>query len=162
MTDRPFTLLFVCTGNTCRSPLAEVLARREVEERGLTGRVEVASAGIAAFPGMAASDGSLRVASSHGLDLEDHRSSPLTPDSAAGADLILGMSPGHVSRTREVAPHARVELLGSHALGVEGMEGPSVPDPVGAPDEVYEETYRTLEGLVAKVMDRLEEALVPR
>lgn len=161
MDDRPFSLLFVCTGNTCRSPLAAALARREADRRGLGHRISVRSAGIAAYPGMPASEGSLSVASSHGLDLGSHESSMLTPELAVEADLILGMSPGHVTRTREVAPAARVVLLGSHALGLEGQEGPSVPDPVGAPLEVYEQTYEVLEELVGLVMDRLQEALAP-
>jgi hypothetical protein len=44
---------------------------------------------------------------------------------------------------------------------LEGLEGPSVPDPVGAPLEVYEQTYEVLEELVGLVMDRLQEALAP-
>ncbi|UCC26369.1 MAG: hypothetical protein JSU98_04550 [Gemmatimonadales bacterium] len=161
MDDPSFTLVFVCTGNTCRSPLAEALARREAERRGIGERLRVRSAGIAAYPGMAASEGSRSVAISHGLDLTAHRSSNLTPELARQADLVLGMSPAHVTRTRELAPDARVALLGSHALGLEELAGPSVPDPVGAPLEVYEQTYAALEELVGKVMDRLEEALAP-
>lgn len=162
MAEAPYTLLFVCTGNTCRSPLAEAVARREVEERGWQNRVRVVSAGTGALPGMPASQGSLTVASRHGLALDDHRSSVLTPELAWEADLVLGMSPGHVSRIREVAPGARVELLGSFARGDGDLAGPAVPDPIGAPVEVYEETYQVIEVFVKQVMERLDETLKAR
>lgn len=159
MSERPYTLLFVCTGNTCRSPLAEAVARREAEARGWTDRIRVLSAGTGAFSGMPASEGSTVVASRHGLALEGHRSSLLTPELASVADLVLGMSPGHVLRARELAPEARVELLGSFARGEPGLAGPAVPDPIGAPVEVYEETYQVIRELVGRVMDRLQETL---
>jgi len=111
---------------------------------------------------MPASQGSLTVASRHGLALDDHRSSLLTPELAGEADLILGMSPGHVSRVRELAPGARVELLGSFARGHDEAPGAAVPDPIGAPVEVYEETYQVIEAFVKQVMERLEETLNER
>lgn len=162
MPERRYTLLFVCTGNTCRSPLAEAQARREVEARGWQDRIRVLSAGTGAYPGMPASDGSAAVASRHGLALEGHQSSLLTPELAAEADLILGMSPGHVLRARELAPEGHVELLGSYALGESGLEGPAVPDPIGAPEAVYEETYAVIRELVAGVMDRIQAKLEDR
>lgn len=153
MTERPYTLLFVCSGNTCRSPLAEALARREAERRGIQDHVRVLSAGTGALPGSPASEGSATVASRHGLDLAQHRSSMLTPELAGTADLVLGMSMGHVLRTMALGAEVRVQLLGSYASGSE--EGPDVPDPFGAPVEVYEETYRVIEEMVSRVMDRL-------
>ncbi|MFO0096312.1 MAG: low molecular weight phosphatase family protein, partial [Gemmatimonadaceae bacterium] len=64
-------LLFVCTGNTCRSPLAEVIARRQIAERQLPD-VTVGSAGTSAWPDAPASDGALLVALEHGMDLGEH------------------------------------------------------------------------------------------
>jgi protein-tyrosine-phosphatase len=154
--DSPsFTVLFVCTGNTCRSPLAEVLARKHAAERKLEGRVRILSAGTGAGEGWPASEGSATVASRHGLALSGHRSSPLTPELAMEADLVLGMTPSHVHVALQVAPEARTELLGAFALGREGVDGPPVPDPVGSPLEVYEETYHVLDELVGKSMDRI-------
>lgn len=159
MASPSFTVLFVCTGNTCRSPLAEVLARKHAAERGLDGRVTILSAGTGAGEGWPASEGSATVASSHGLDLSDHRSSVLTPELAERVDLVLGMTPSHVHVALQVAPGSRTELLGAFALGRAGVDGPPVPDPVGSPLAVYEETYHVLDELVGKSMDRIAELI---
>ena len=154
MTDRPYRILFVCTGNTCRSPLAERIARRELERRGRGEEVQVGSAGVAAAPGQTASEGSLTVAREAGLDLHDHRSRLLTREMALEADLILGMSAGHVARVLALGEDARVALLGDFARDTP-LGGPSVPDPFGGPVEVYRETYRVIEALVKESLDRL-------
>ena len=152
---RPFRVLFVCTGNTCRSPTAEALARRFLRERGWD-HVTVESAGTHAFPGAPASGGALRAAARHGIDLSEHRSRPLTPEMVAGADMVLTMSPGHVARVVELGGGGRVAALASFATGPEsGGSGASVPDPFGGSDEVYDETFRLLERLVEAAMGRL-------
>src|SRR5215207_8062517 len=73
-----FRILFVCTGNTCRSPLAEAIARAEIERRGWK-NVEVASAGLSAAEGSPATAEAVAVAGRAGIGLEGHRSRPLSP-----------------------------------------------------------------------------------
>src|SRR6185295_922503 len=90
-------LLFVCTGNTCRSPMAEAIARREAIERGLAD-VEVSSAGTSAWDGAPASDGALLVALERRLDLGNHRAQQLSAELVAEHDLILVMGPHHLER----------------------------------------------------------------
>ena len=157
-----FRLLFVCTGNTCRSPLAAAIARRELAALGWT-RVEVRSAGTSALNGLPASDGSLRAAVRHDLDLSAHRTTLLTADLVAWADLILAMGPGHVGRVVELGGGEKCALLTAFAERTEkeDEEGFGVPDPFGGDDEAYERTYEALEDLVARALMRLEPIVAP-
>jgi protein-tyrosine-phosphatase len=159
--DSPFRLLFVCTGNTCRSPMAEAIARRLLAELGWD-RVEVRSAGVAAFDGSPASGGAVRVTAAHGLNLSDHSATLLTEEETTAADLVLTMSHSHLIRVMELGGGDRAALLTAYARGPEQADTAwSIPDPVGGPDEEYEETFRLLEELVAGVMSRLEPVLTP-
>jgi protein-tyrosine phosphatase len=156
-----FRLLFVCTGNTCRSPMAEAIARELASDRGWA-HVQVGSAGVAAFDGSPASGGALRAAEAHGLDLSGHRARRLTHEQAHGADLILTMSPDHLMRAIELGAGERAALLTSYAgAQPEGFGGGSIPDPIGGPDEEYEETFRVLARLIERVLERLEPVLSP-
>jgi protein-tyrosine-phosphatase len=154
-----YNVVFVCTGNTCRSPLAAALARRELERRGWQ-HVEVASAGLAAEEGYPASRHALAVAQRHALELAEHRSRPLTPQMVEWADLVLAMSPSHVYALERGGAGEKVALLGDFAAGGPG-EGAPVADPFGGDEDAYEATFRELEPLVAAVFDRLAPILHP-
>ena len=157
-----FRLLFVCSGNTCRSPLAVALAERELGRLGW--QVEVRSGGVSALSGAPASEGSLRAGRRHGLDLTKHTSRPVDSALLDWADLVLVMSPGHLVRLAELGGSGKAALLDAFAQGDEGDEEGTtagVPDPFGGDDQDYEETYQTLEELVGKVLRRLEPILAP-
>src|SRR5512134_2396353 len=94
-------VLFVCSGNTCRSPLAAAAFRRLLDESGRND-IEVASAGTGAYEGSPASEGAYLVAIEAGLDLSSHRARLLDRDRVAEADLILAMSKGHLSRVERL------------------------------------------------------------
>jgi protein-tyrosine phosphatase len=151
-------LLFVCSGNTCRSPLAEALARRAARRLGL-GELEVRSAGVGTLPGQPASEGARKAARSHGLDLGGHLSVPLDRELVRWADLILTMDSTHLRRVLELGGEGKSALLGAYAGGRSGpgASDPSleVPDPFGRDDGAYERTLRLLERYVDSVMGLL-------
>lgn len=153
---RPRRLLFVCTGNTCRSPMAEAIARAEARERGFDG-VECRSAGTFGFRGEPPSEMAEIVARGRGLDLGTHRSSPLVPELVAWADLVLGMGRSHVEIARELDPGARVELVTSFLREDHPFHEAPVTDPMGGTLEDYEETFDLLREAVRALFDRLED-----
>jgi len=138
--------------------MAEVIARRRASELGW-GHVEVSSAGVGAFGSSPASGGALRAAAAHDLDLSGHSSTLLTEDVAAGADLILTMSPSHLMRVIELGAGDRAALLTSYAGGLDDTSGVAIPDPIGGPDQEYRETFRLLDDLIERVLDRLQPVL---
>ncbi|MBE3576615.1 MAG: low molecular weight protein arginine phosphatase [Limnochordales bacterium] len=86
-----YRILLICTGNTCRSSMAEVYLRHLLQERGVTG-VEVTSAGLAAFEGAPATPQAVQVMKEEGLDLASHRAHRLAAADVMRADLILTMT----------------------------------------------------------------------
>lgn len=150
----PRRVILVCTGNTCRSPLAEALLRQALSERGITD-IEVTSAGTGAWEGAPASEGAYLVGLESGLDLSGHRARLLTGDVVASSDLILTMARHHRARVLELGAEERVHLLGDFA-GRSGA-GAEVADPFGADLEVYRQTRDELAALTTVVAVRLAE-----
>lgn len=147
-------VLFVCSGNTCRSPLAAAFFRKALEGRPGMGAVEVASAGLSALDGEPASRQAREVAREWGLDLEAHRSRRASRELLAGARLILTMTADHKRRVLETAPETagRVFTLGEYA----GTPG-DVEDPFGSDLERYRATARQLEALTQQAAARFEQ-----
>jgi protein-tyrosine-phosphatase len=146
-------ILFVCTGNTCRSPLAAALAASALQESKITDWL-VDSAGLAAHAGSPASSGSQKTATELGLDLSTHAAKPLTPELLASADLVLTMTASHKAVLTRVAPHHADKIFSiTEFLGEDG----EVPDPYGGSLLVYRQTARRLNAFVSLLAEKLKE-----
>ncbi len=147
-------LLFVCTGNTCRSPMAAGLARKMLADRlGCDVQtleqhgVRVTSAGTSAGVGSATS-GALKAMSHRGVDLSSHASTSLTPGLIRQADHVFVMTQDHLEAVLAIAPWAeeKTSLL---------LKSQDVDDPVGASDEEYDECAQIIERGLRERLDEV-------
>ena len=150
-----FRVLLVCTGNTCRSPMAAGALRKALDAD--VDRIRVESAGTAAWEGQPATEPSLRVAAESGVDLAGHRSRRVTPAMVRAADIVLVMERGHLAAVRALgADPERTHMLSEWpAPGEPALE---ISDPFGASSEAYEECWRRIQHHLVRVLPVIREA----
>lgn len=127
-------ILVICTGNTCRSPLAEAYLKKYGADR-----YNVKSAGVHADHGQVISSGSKKILEKEGIKV-DHKSQPLSDELIYWADKVLTMSASHRNIVEERYPHQSVSTLQEAA----GKEGHDIQDPFGGSDEDYEQAARQI------------------
>ncbi len=154
-------ILVVCTGNTCRSPLGEGVFRQILQQAGLTGDYDVASAGIAAVDWGEAMPEAREAAAGEGIDLSAHRPRQLTPELAREADVLLVMEERHRHRIAVLDPAAAgrtylVKGLAAEMRGRPVLGRRHISDPIGRPTRYYR---KTLSDLRREFTDGLEGVL---
>ncbi|HRH98355.1 MAG TPA: low molecular weight protein arginine phosphatase [Prosthecobacter sp.] len=148
-------VLFVCTGNTCRSPMAEALFRELVRERA---DYQVASAGVAAAPGMPASKHTTALLTDRGLDLSGFQSRMLDREVLEQATHVFAMSSHHMAAIADEFPEQVDKIyLVSEFAAEDDLRGKDVSDPFGQGRSAYEETLRDLERMLPSLLAYIEQ-----
>ena len=129
------TILFICTGNVCRSPMAEGIFRHAIQGRG---HYRVISAGLGAMDGQPPSAHAVEAVKELGIDISNQRSRMLTPDLVAEADYIFGMTHSHVDTVLLLYPQAaeKTFLLREFDDTLDPFEK-DISDPIGGSYEIY-------------------------
>jgi protein-tyrosine-phosphatase len=144
-----YRVLFVCAGNTCRSPLAAAALRQALGEAGR--RVAIASAGVAATAGAAATAPAVATGQRHGVDLGGHRAQRVGAELLEQSDLVLALDTAELEAVRRLLPGAASRIHLITELGADAPSRGGVPDPFGGSPEVYEECWRRIAEHVARI-----------
>ncbi len=155
--DRNFVILFVCTGNLCRSPLAEGYLNKRLKDKNISG-IKVISAGTIGIEGKPASEGSVRIARENGFDISCHRARAVTHSLVYEADLIIAMEDVHRECVAGMDPDARSKTCLLMDFSRLASPGSPVYDPYGQDYDAYrlafEQIREGVEGLLEHILEQ--------
>ncbi len=161
----PVSILYVCTGNICRSPLAEAQLRQYAARRGVAGRLDIASAGTHAWEGNAATPEAQEAARRWGLDLSGHRARAVRESILRKSDIVLAAAREHQEwLLREFPGHENAIYLARlfpRRLRAEPPAETDIPDPIGKAVEYYAEVLRLLEPTLPDIISGVLEDVTP-
>lgn len=129
------SILVICTGNICRSPIGERMLRRALPEK------KIDSAGVGALVNHEADKSAIKVAEKHGLSLDNHKGTQFTGSMGRQYDLLLVMDHTHLEQVCKIAP----EVRGKTMLFGHWLDGKEIPDPYRKSDEAFESVYQLIE-----------------
>ena len=151
----PVRVLFVCTGNLCRSPLAGAMLAAEAEARALQSRLRIDSAGTHARHGQECPPPLLESAGAYGLDLSAHRSRRLTDDDFFDHDVLVALDLGHLDHLNFMRPRTATAQQGLLLSGVDDAGVIEVPDPFGRGPRDYARAASLIQLGVRHLLTRL-------
>jgi protein-tyrosine phosphatase len=147
-------ILFVCTGNICRSPMAVGLLRQRLSQEGMASRFQVFSAGVWAVDNHPASDKAIAVMAERGIDITDHIAHTITYDDMVESELILVMSREHSDVIRNTWPQYAWKV---HRLSEMADKRKDVQDPYGSTIREYRACADTLSAYIDQGFERILE-----
>lgn len=155
--SKKFNILFVCTGNTCRSPLAKGILEKMLKESGVD-FIEVESAGMGAFEGNPASSYAVETTLARDIDLSFHRSRRLNKEILRKADLVLAMSNEHLQEIKKLDEKSfeKTHLLKSFPRKIENKNF-SIADPMGKGLDEYNLCFIQMEKEIKRIFPKLIE-----
>ncbi|QUL97910.1 MAG: threonylcarbamoyl-AMP synthase [Candidatus Fermentithermobacillus carboniphilus] len=157
---RPLRVLMVCSGNTCRSPMAEGLMKKVWADMGQPFPLEVISRGTGAVPGLPASQEAIQVMKKRGVDLGTHVSRPVTVEDVEKADLVIAMTGAHKSALLSRFPQYADKIHTLAEMVPDKVKG-DVSDPIGLGEKFYEKTAALLEEGLKSLAARMAAGEVP-
>lgn len=161
--DQQFGILFVCSGNSCRSPMAEGILKA-ILPTALKQNVTVQSAGTLGIHGSPATDFAVEVARDHGADIAGHRSQGITEKLVKSSDLIFAMAEDHKHYLQDRFPGFRenVFLLRAFDRAPGEITNESIADPIGQSLEVYRECGELIHSELQRIMPRLQQLITEK